>query len=398
MKTLKKYKLIKMKNINNKFKNKYKIRYSFFGIKLTVKNKAKIDFYKKKKEEENEKKLKERYEIIKKELKELKKFRENKEYILTCYICTYNHANTIKKAIESILEQETKYNYLIKIIDDASTDGTTEICLEYARKYPEKVELVIPYKNTKGIIISSILRTIDTKYFCSLDGDDYWCDKNKIEIALDFLENNPEYTIWASDSIFNDCVKNYQCSYIHEFLRQKKIINPMTHNNYTYMHLSSRIHRNVIDFKKQYTNIRKRDIFIYHACLDKGPLYFYDKMMSVYNYTKTGVFSQLEYLESRYSNFYSYYAINKYLNYRQDNYFTKAINSKTLILYKHILGKQIGWALYMFFKKKKMLFKIFREKIKTFNKIEKGHKPYTKEEFCLLTKLSKEEQSELCWH
>ena len=50
MKIYKQNKFIKIKNINNRFKNRYKRRFSLFGFKLTIKNEEKILFYKNQKE------------------------------------------------------------------------------------------------------------------------------------------------------------------------------------------------------------------------------------------------------------------------------------------------------------------------------------------------------------
>ena len=55
---------------------------------------------------------------------------------------TYNHANYIKDALEGFLMQVVDFNYEILLRDDASTDGTAEICKDYAKKYPDKISLL----------------------------------------------------------------------------------------------------------------------------------------------------------------------------------------------------------------------------------------------------------------
>lgn len=344
-----KNKFIKMKNINNKFKNKYKIQYSFFGIKLTIKNKAKIEFYKKKKEEEKEKQLKERYEIIKKELTELKEFRENKEYILTCYIYTYNHINSISKCIDSILEQKTKYDYLIKIIDDASTDGTTEVCLEYAKKYPEKIELTTVMHNSGGKTLTVAYENIETKYFSRIDGDDYWCDKNKIETALDFLEHHDEYIAYAHDTEMHNVVNNTSSSNVHDWEPNKNITNEISYDNFLYIHVSSRIHRNILDFRNKYKNIRKRDRVLWYLFLDAGKVYYEDKIMAVYNIGNTGFHSKKPKYFQALSRYLISYKMNKLFDYRYDTCFTRQTSSKTLFNIKALFGKRLGWNIWIFY-------------------------------------------------
>ena len=85
--------------------------------------------------------------------------------ICTILLISYNHAKYIAKAIESVLEQKTDYNYIIKIFDDASNDGTQEIIKEYAQKYPDKI---FPFLNTQNMgaqgNIWRAYKSVDTKY------------------------------------------------------------------------------------------------------------------------------------------------------------------------------------------------------------------------------------------
>lgn len=366
----------KIKNIN-KVRGNFHRRYSFFGINLSVKNKEKINFYKRSKEEIKNKKYLENKAI----LDELKKYRENKEYILTVFITTYNHKTNIRKAIESVLNQCTKYDYLIKILDDCSTDGTTEICLEYAKAYPEKIQLIIMKKNTNLKHLSAFYKTINTKYFAILDGDDYWCSDKKIETAVDFLEQNPQYVIWAHDTLFKNHITGKEYSYVHGHLGYGRKINPdISFNNYIYLHLSARVHRNVIDWNKEYIANRKRDIFIYYAIIDKGPVYYYDKIMSVYNFTGYGIFSKWSNIESYYSTKYSYYSINKYLNFRNDKYFTMYANSKKLVVLKRLFGKRIGWLIWIILLRYQYFFDLCIDKYNNLKKIERGHNQFDKKE------------------
>ena len=54
----------------------------------------------------------------------------------TVWCLTYNHVNYIREAMESFLAQKTKFSFEIIVFDDASTDGTSDIVREYAKKHP----------------------------------------------------------------------------------------------------------------------------------------------------------------------------------------------------------------------------------------------------------------------
>lgn len=60
--------------------------------------------------------------------------------ICTVLLISYNHEKYITRALDSILSQKTKYNYIIKIFDDASKDNTKDIIRAYKEKYPDKIE------------------------------------------------------------------------------------------------------------------------------------------------------------------------------------------------------------------------------------------------------------------
>jgi glycosyltransferase involved in cell wall biosynthesis len=51
--------------------------------------------------------------------------------LITIAIPVYNNEKTLKKTLESAINQKTNINYEILVVDDASEDGTIEILLEY---------------------------------------------------------------------------------------------------------------------------------------------------------------------------------------------------------------------------------------------------------------------------
>jgi glycosyltransferase involved in cell wall biosynthesis len=273
----------------------------------------------------------------------------NASPILTVIIITYNHRDFIARAIESVLEQETTYPYQLWITDDCSTDGTLEICNSYAERYSDKVKTFAHDVNTfstPGVVRHTeiAIKGVKTKYFCVLDGDDSWCDSHKIQIALDFLENNPEYTTFAHDTWYYDNVIGTKRSLVHD-IHRTEIQNPVHFENAPYLHTSSRIHRNIVKYSsKQNTN---GDIYLFYIYLNQGPLYYYDKVMSVYNVTGRGDWSGLSQAQKYRVGITTQYKLNKYFNYKYDSFFTRRLGeTKGLESYKKIFGKRLGWELW----------------------------------------------------
>jgi glycosyltransferase involved in cell wall biosynthesis len=121
------------------------------------------------------------------------------EPLVTVILPTHNHAPFIAQAIESVLMQQTDFPFDILLHDDASTDGTADICREYAAKYPDKITLIAQTVNQYTIdrrIQSHILiPRVTAKYTAILDGDDYWTDPLKLQKQVGYMEAHPECTL-----------------------------------------------------------------------------------------------------------------------------------------------------------------------------------------------------------
>ena len=118
-----------------------------------------------------------------------------KPIMVSILVCTYNQAEYIGTALDSILCQDTEYTYEIIVGDDASTDDTAQIVMEYQRRYPDIVKLVVQREN-KGATWNGyeISRRASGKYVAGCDGDDCWCDSGRLQRQIDFLETHSEYS------------------------------------------------------------------------------------------------------------------------------------------------------------------------------------------------------------
>lgn len=121
------------------------------------------------------------------------------EPILTVHIVTYNHVKYIKDTIEGVLNQETTFPIEIIIGDDESTDGTREICIEYANRYPNRIRLFLHRRENNikilgrpCLIFQYLYNSFSArgKYIAVCSGDDYWTDKSKIQKQIEFLNSN----------------------------------------------------------------------------------------------------------------------------------------------------------------------------------------------------------------
>lgn len=117
---------------------------------------------------------------------------------------TYNHENYISECIEGFLMQETTFPVEIIIHDDASTDCTASILQQYADRYPKLIRLVLQAENqmSKGIgIVTTVVGQARGGYIAVCDGDDYWTDKRKLMLQMEFLDKNANV-----DIAFHSCM------------------------------------------------------------------------------------------------------------------------------------------------------------------------------------------------
>lgn len=121
-----------------------------------------------------------------------------KDIMVSISCITYNHENFIKEALDSILMQETNFNYEILIHDDASTDSTPDIIKEYEEKYPDLIKPIYQKNNqySKGIKVNAMnVERALGKYIAICEGDDYWTNPHKLQEQFDYMQDHPECSV-----------------------------------------------------------------------------------------------------------------------------------------------------------------------------------------------------------
>lgn len=86
---------------------------------------------------------------------------------ISVLIPAYNSENTIKRCIDSVLNQTYK-NITIIVVNDGSTDNTLNILKEY-----KSVKVYNRKKSTIGDVRNILISKCKSKYFIFLDSDDY---------------------------------------------------------------------------------------------------------------------------------------------------------------------------------------------------------------------------------
>src|SRR3984885_12047473 len=116
-------------------------------------------------------------------------------------ITFYNQEKFIRETLDSVLSQKTNFNYEIVIGEDCSSDKSREILNEYEKLHSDKIHNLYNKKNIGFVLnVKQILDHSRGKYIALLDGDDYFCNKEKLQKQYDFLEKNLDYGLVHSDA------------------------------------------------------------------------------------------------------------------------------------------------------------------------------------------------------
>lgn len=130
--------------------------------------------------------------------------------LVSVYCLAFNHEKYIRDCLEGFVNQKTNFKYEVIVHDDASTDATAVIIKEYADRYPEIIKPILQVENkySKGIGITKnyILPRCKGKYIAICEGDDYWCDNNKLQKQVNILESNPTYVACVHQTKLYDCL------------------------------------------------------------------------------------------------------------------------------------------------------------------------------------------------
>lgn len=114
---------------------------------------------------------------------------------------TYNGERYLKEQLDSIFAQ-TYPNIEVLVRDDGSKDGTREILREYQKTHPN---LFVYEEKNEGLTKSflELIQKCDADYVSFSDQDDYWLE-NKIEVAVEKLENIKGPALYCSNQILVD--------------------------------------------------------------------------------------------------------------------------------------------------------------------------------------------------
>lgn len=220
-----------------------------------------------------------------------------KQMKVSVAMTTFNHERYISQAIDSVLIQDTNFDYELVIAEDCSTDKTREIVLDYQSRYPEKIKLILQENNVgpnrNGL---DALRTCKGQYISILDGDDFWTSPKKLKILADFLDNNKEFVICFHNLqvVYENCNKAQHLSNYNQ--KEITTIKDLAQKNYIYT-ASCMFRNGLVDYPEWFCKSPIGDWIIHLLHARHGKIKFIDEVMGVYRVNGSGLW---ESKQSRY--------------------------------------------------------------------------------------------------
>ena len=162
------------------------------------------------------------------------------KYMVRVSCMTYNHAPYIEDAMNGFCMQETTFPFVCTIVDDASTDGEQEVIKKYLDEHfdlnddsvvrNEETDdycLTFAQHKTNRNCFFAVLflkynhysinkprgayykEWCDTKYIAICEGDDYWIAPNKLQMQVEFMEGNKDYSMCFGDVKYYNADKQF---------------------------------------------------------------------------------------------------------------------------------------------------------------------------------------------
>ena len=225
------------------------------------------------------------------------------DVLLSVCIITYNHERYIREALDSVLAQQTGFNFEICIGEDDSSDATRKICLEYADRYPDKIRLILRRREDVMYIDGKPTgrrNTIETngacrgKYIALLEGDDFWIDPYKLQKQFNYLEAHADCSCVVG-RVFRQNEVDSTRSQISPSLAEVGIRRHRNLLSETFnVHTCTMCYRNgCVDFGQDtFQRAAAADMLIMLFLTESGSYFYCDPgVFSVYRITGTGAWS-----------------------------------------------------------------------------------------------------------
>jgi glycosyltransferase involved in cell wall biosynthesis len=213
---------------------------------------------------------------------------------VTVICTTYNHEKFIRDTLTGFCIQKSNFDIEFLIGDDSSSDKTSEIIREFHEKDPRIIPVIRENNLGPGANFVDLAAQARGIYVAICEGDDYWTDPQKLQKQVDFLDNNPEFSI-----VFHPVTVIHEDENIEDFVFPENLNGPI--------HLDQLVQGNFIQtnsvlyrwrfpggMPKTYNeNVVPADWFLHLLHAEWGRIFCLPDIMGVYRKHAAGMWSQI---------------------------------------------------------------------------------------------------------
>lgn len=220
----------------------------------------------------------------------------------------YNQREYVKQSLDSILAIKKDCEWEILVGDDGSNDGTVDEVARYIEQYPNNIKLfVMPREKGKKYDAVrrasanrlNILGLAEGDFFCTLDGDDCYCDTEFIKEALEIFRDKENVSVvgfgfkYVKDDV---CVKEtiLPSKFTLEQIPKKSFL-----ENY-YLHAGGCVYRNNygkdrLEYMKMLGFFDDNNIVV--NSLNFGEMFVVNRPIYAYRQTGQSIYTSMDSLE-----------------------------------------------------------------------------------------------------
>lgn len=236
--------------------------------------------------------------------------------VVRCF--TFNQSKYIKETMNGFTMQQTEFPFVCCIVDDSSTDGEQEVIKDYLKDNFNLSDTAVAYQkdtdyahvlyaqhkmNQNCFFAVLLLKenhyskdksklgylkewTEGVPYVALCEGDDFWIAPNKLQMQVDFLDNNIEFGLTYTQACV--CNKNNEiddshiigtagCNSFNEMIEYNPIptLTTVFRNSIYSKYLNS------IDINPQW-KMGDYPIWLFFSL--KSKIHFFEKVTSAYRY------------------------------------------------------------------------------------------------------------------
>ena len=243
---------------------------------------------------------------------------------------SYNHGKFIGQSLNSFLSQKTDFAYEIIISDDSSNDDTGRVIEEFMSANPGRITL---FKNDVNIGMAKnfekAIRACKGEYIALCEGDDFWCNDDKLQKQVDFLSANKDFAICFHNArILKDHVPNEVGFSNSESQKEVSTFSDLALGEFIYTPTCMFRRKDFEKFSPRYAKYLNNYTLDLHNA-QFGKIKYFNEVMSVYRIHPGGVWSMVRREQTLINQLPAYKFYLKYFDEKYKKYFIRHLKMMT---------------------------------------------------------------------